>query len=160
MSYICQLLYKNNSYLSIIKLETTVNHIREKLHEAGLKVTPQRMAVLEAVYRMDNHPTVENIIEYIRRVHPSIATGTVYKILDTLVENRLIRKVKTENDVMRYDGMMERHHHLYCVESDRIDDYSDEELDRMLDDYFDKKKIPGFRIDEIRLQINGKFTRK
>jgi Fur family peroxide stress response transcriptional regulator len=136
----------------------SVEQISDKLKHAGLKVTPQRLAILEAVYHMNNHPTAENIIEYIRKKHPNIATGTAYKVLDTLVENHLIRKVKTERDVMRYDGLMERHHHLYCSESDRIDDYTDHELDRMLEKYFKKKKIPGFRIDEIKLQINGRFT--
>jgi Fur family peroxide stress response transcriptional regulator len=131
--------------------------LRKKLEDAGLKITPQRLAILEAVYNLDNHPTTENIIEYIRTNQPNIASGTVYKVLDTLVANGLIAKVKTEKDIMRYDGIVERHHHLYCLESDRIDDYTDRELDRILEGYFNKKKIPGFRIDEINLQIKGKF---
>ncbi len=134
--------------------------IKERIKDAGLKVTPQRIIILEAVYHQDNHPTAENIIRFVREKHPNIATGTVYNVLETLVENRLIKKVKTEKDVMRYDGSMQRHHHLYCSESDRIDDYRDDELDRVLEKYFRNKKIPGFRIEEIKLQINGKFTRK
>jgi len=137
-----------------------IEHIKDRLKDAGLKITPQRIAILEAVYKLDNHPTAENIIEFIRNMHPGIATGTVYKILDTLEENNLIKKVKTERDIMRYDGMMETHHHLYCSESDRIDDYADKELDRTLKEYFRKKRIPGFQIEEIKLQINGKFTDK
>jgi Fur family peroxide stress response transcriptional regulator len=136
------------------------SRIKDRIKEAGLKVTPQRLAILEAVYRLDNHPTADHIIHYIRQIQPNIATGTVYKVLDTLVEKQLVRKVKTEKDVMRYDGVMERHHHLYCSESDRIGDYRNDELDRMLEDYFRHKKIPGFRIDEIKLQINGRFTKK
>jgi Fur family peroxide stress response transcriptional regulator len=66
--------------------------------------------------------------------------------------------VKTDRDAMRYDGILESHHHLYCAESDRIEDYTDLELDQMLEDYFRKKRIPGFRIDEIRLQIKGTFN--
>jgi Fur family peroxide stress response transcriptional regulator len=136
------------------------SRIKDRIKEAGLKVTPQRLAILEAVYRLDNHPTADNIIHYVRQVQPNIATGTVYKVLDTLVEKQLVSKVKTEKDVMRYDGVMERHHHLYCSESDRIGDYRDDELDRMLEHYFRHKKIPGFRIDEIKLHINGRFTKK
>ena len=132
--------------------------IKDRIKEAGLKVTPQRLAILEAVYKLDNHPTAENIMNHIRRIHPNIATGTVYKVLDSLVDKQLVRKVKTEKDVMRYDGVMLRHHHLYCVESDRIGDYRDEELDRLLEEYFRNKKIPGFRIEEIKLQINGRFV--
>ncbi len=41
--------------------------ISQKLKDAGLKVTPQRHAILEAVYTLGNHPTAEQIIEYIRQ---------------------------------------------------------------------------------------------
>ena len=58
---------------------------------------------------------------------------------------------------MRYDAVMERHHHLYCSESDRIEDYENEELNEMLEKYFEKKKIPDFNIEDIKLQIIGKF---
>jgi Fur family peroxide stress response transcriptional regulator len=134
--------------------------LKDRIKNAGLKVTPQRLAILKAVYLLDNHPSAENIIQYIRETHPNIATGTVYKVLDTLVENQLIKKVKTEKDVMRYDGVMERHHHLYCSQSDRIDDFRDEDLDQLLQSYFQNKEIPGFRIEEIKLQINGRFIKK
>ena len=71
----------------------------------------------------------------------------------------LIKKVKTEKDIMRYDAVMESHHHLYCSESDRIEDYKDNELNELLEKYFEKKKIPDFKIEDIKLQIIGKFIK-
>jgi Fur family transcriptional regulator, peroxide stress response regulator len=132
---------------------------RNKLIEKGLKVTPQRIAILEAISKLNNHPTADNIIDFIRNNHPNIATATVYKVLDALVANELIIKVKTENDVMRYDAVMDRHHHLYCSESDRIEDFVDTELNDMIEKYFDKKKIKGFKIEDVKLQIIGKFLK-
>jgi Fur family peroxide stress response transcriptional regulator len=129
-----------------------------RLVEKGLKVTPQRIAILEAIVNLNNHPTADNIIEYIRKNHPNIATATVYKVLEALVSGGLIKKVKTEKDVMRYDAVMENHHHLYCSDSDKIVDYSNPELNEMLDRYFAQNGIPGFRIEDIKLQIIGKFT--
>ena len=129
-----------------------------KLIEKGLKVTPQRIAIIEAIVKLNNHPTAENIIEYIRKKHPNIATATVYKVLDALVPSKLIKKVKTEKDIMRYDAIMESHHHLYCSESDRIEDYNDNELNELLEKYFEKKGIPDFKIEDIKLQIIGQFT--
>ncbi len=134
--------------------------IREKLIEKGLKVTPQRIAILEAIVKLNNHPTADNIIDYIRKNHPNIATATVYKVLDALVENGLINKVKTEKDIMRYDAFLEKHHHLYISDSDRIVDYLDEELNQLLAKHFKKKRIPGFKIEDIKLQIIGTFTDK
>lgn len=136
-----------------------VDEVRDKLIEKGLKVTPQRIAILEAIVLLNNHPTAENVIEYIRKNHPNIATATVYKVLDALVENRLIIRVKTEKDIMRYDAILESHHHIYCSDSDRIEDYVDKELNELLIKYFEQREIPDFKIEDIKLQIIGKFTK-
>ncbi|MCB0805534.1 MAG: transcriptional repressor [Bacteroidales bacterium] len=131
---------------------------KEKLVVNGLRVTPQRMAVLEAFSKLDEHPTAESIISFVREHHPNIATGTVYKILEILVEKKIIIKVKTDRDFVRYDAITENHHHLYSDESEQIEDYFDKDLDSMLMDYFRKKNIPGFEIEDIKLQIRGKFS--
>ena len=134
--------------------------IKDRLVEKGLKVTPQRIAILEAIYTLNNHPTAEMIMDYIKDAHPGIASGTIYKVLDVLIENQLITRVKTEKDVMRYDGVLENHHHLYCVETEEIADYVDEDLDHLLADYFRKKGIENFSIREVKLQINGEFLKR
>jgi Fur family transcriptional regulator, peroxide stress response regulator len=128
-----------------------------RLIEKGLKVTPQRMAIFEAIIKLNNHPTAENIVEYIRKNHPNIAVATVYKVLDALAENQLIKKVTTEKDVMRYDAIIEPHHHIYCSDSDRIEDYFDDDLNELLMTYFRKKQLPGFTIEDLKLQIIGRF---
>lgn len=134
------------------------NFFREKLQEKGLKVTPQRVAIYEAIVKLKNHPTAENVIEYIKENHPNISVGTVYKVLDSLVENTLLKKVKTEKDIMRYDAILSNHHHLYCAETDRIEDYEDENLNNLISEYFEKNKIKNFNVQDIKLQITGKFN--
>ena len=141
-------------------MKAIAKELNQKLKKVGLKVTPQRQAILEAVYQLGNHPTADNILEYIRNRHPNIATGTVYKILDVLVDKGLIKRVKTDKDNMRYDGIVEIHHHLYSANSERIEDFMDEEIDLLLEQFFSKKGIPGFQINEIRLQINGIFLNR
>lgn len=130
------------------------------LKNSNLKVTPQRMAVLEALYSLKNHPTVDKINEYVVKNHPNIAVGTIYKTLETFVEKGLAQKVKTEKDVMRYDAVIEKHHHLYCEDTEQIEDFFDERLNEMLEDYFRKKKIPNFKVKDIKLQIIGTFNNK
>ena len=143
----------SNSYLP----DVTMEYIREQLKQKGLKVTPQRIAIYEAVVELKNHPTAENIIDYIKKNHPNISVGTVYKVLDLLVDNLLLKKVKNEKDVMRYDAVMQQHHHLYCTESERIEDFDDPELNKIIIKYFENKKIKGFKIKDITLQITGEF---
>lgn len=130
---------------------------KNKLVVKGLRVTPQRLSIFGAIIKLNNHPTADDVIVFIKKNHPNIATGTVYKVLDSLVENGLIKKVKTEKDIMRYDAVMENHHHLYCSESDKIADYYNEEIIELLSDYFKKHEIPDFEIGDIKLQIIGKF---
>jgi Fur family transcriptional regulator, peroxide stress response regulator len=138
----------------------TVSDNRQILIQSGLKITPQRLAVLEAIIRLNNHPTADNIIDHIKQNHPNIAVGTVYKTLETLVEKGIIRKVTTQNNTMRYDAITRKHHHLYFSDSDRIEDYYNEELNKLIEDYFEEKKIPNFAIEEVKLQIVGKHSTK
>jgi Fur family transcriptional regulator, peroxide stress response regulator len=125
-----------------------------------LKVTPQRVTVLEVILMLGNHPSADTIINYIRLSFPHIAIGTVYKTLNIFVEKGVLNKVKTDKDIMRYDAVPEKHHHLYCTESDRIEDFHDENLYRIILNYLKKIEIADFKIDDIKLQITGKFTGK
>lgn len=140
-------------------MKTSIDISKNRLKEKGLKITPQRIAILDAVIKLNNHPTAEMIIDYIRQNHPNIATGTVYKVLEALVETKIINKVKSSQDIMRYDAELEKHHHLYSSTSERIEDYFDEELDNLIEEYFNKKGISDFKIEDIKLQIKGKFLR-
>lgn len=128
----------------------------EQLKEKGLKVTPQRAAIYEAIVKLNNHPTTENIIDYIKSNYLNISIGTVYKVLDTLVENNLIKKDKPEKDIMRYDAFLSNHPHLYCVKTDRIED---DQLSLMIENYFQSHQIKKFTIHDIKLQITGKFKK-
>jgi Fur family peroxide stress response transcriptional regulator len=135
-----------------------IEDYRTELKRNGLRVTPQRLAVYEAVDMLHDHPTAEEVSQFIRKKNPDIATGTVYKTLDTLVAKDILRRVKTDSGLLRYDAVKDTHHHIYCTHCDRIEDYYDEDLNELLYSYFENKRIPSFRIEEIRLQIVGKFT--
>lgn len=134
------------------------NEITKVLTDKGLKVTPQRIAVLEALYEIMDHPSAEEVRQKLHTRYPSIAIGTIYNILDTLCEHGIIRKVKTDSDYVRYDVEMDKHHHIYCENCNHIQNYYDPELDEMLKRYFDKKRIPNFLIKEFNLQIVGSYT--
>jgi Fur family transcriptional regulator, peroxide stress response regulator len=149
----------NYSLLGIILtgMKISFELLRQKLGDSGLKVTPQRLAVLEAILKLNSHPTADKIIEEVHKKHPGIATGTVYHILDIFSVKGLLKKVKTDNDAMRYDAIHENHHHLYSEESERIEDYFDEDLDKLLENYFSLKQIRNFEVRDIKLQLIGKF---
>ncbi|MEK6475987.1 Fur family transcriptional regulator [Catalinimonas sp. 4WD22] len=130
--------------------------IREILSGAGLKATQQRMVVYQALLKtMNQHPTAERIFEVVRPQNPSISLGTVYKTLDTFVSNGLAGKVASDAGFMRYDINMEQHSHIYCSNTQEIIDYHDDELDQLIQRYFEKKNIRNLKIKNIHVQING-----
>lgn len=112
-----------------------------------------------SVNALNNHPTAETILVHVRKRHPNIASGTVYNVLETLFRHKLIKKVTTDKDIMRYDGRMDHHHHIYCTECDIIEDYLDDELNGILKQYFMSHQIKGFNINDYSLQIKGTFTK-
>ncbi|NTW78305.1 MAG: transcriptional repressor, partial [Syntrophaceae bacterium] len=94
-----------------------IESLKIKLREKGLKATPRRLSMLEAIIELNNHPTAEEIIKYLRNQNQNIATATVYKALDIMAARKVIIKVDTEKQISRYDAILEPHHHLYCAES-------------------------------------------
>lgn len=133
-----------------------INEIIRKLTGKGLKVTPQRVAVYEAL-STTYHPTAEEIYRKVQEKLPGLSFTTIYNILDVLVTKDLAHRVKTETDIMRYDAVTDHHHHLYCASSDRVEDYFDPILDEILRNYFENKRPNGFIITDIKLQIMGQF---
>jgi Fur family transcriptional regulator, peroxide stress response regulator len=131
------------------------NQVKERLAHYQLKATQQRIVIYDALMRLHNHPTAEMIYEYVKTANPSISLATVYKTLDTFVTSGLAARVMSSNGSARYDGYMDHHSHLYCTNTEEIMDFEDEQLSKLIQNYFKNKKIKNFKINDIRLQING-----
>lgn len=129
----------------------------KSIAEKGLKVTHQRIVVYQAIRCTDKHPTAEQIYESLKEKNPSISLATVYKTLETFVENRLINKVSTPLGTMRYDARTENHNHIYVSNTNEIMDYEDEELRNILMNYLNKKNFSNLNITDFRLQIKGEI---
>ena len=128
------------------------------LKNAGLRITPQRITVLQVLLNFKSHPSMEDLIEHVQQKNAHISTGTIYRIVDQLFEKGVIGKVKTKSGSMRIDAESKHHHHLINSDESRIEDYHDPELDSILQEYFNKKEIKNFNIDRINVEIQGKFS--
>ena len=128
---------------------------REQLLSVKLKATHQRIVILDAVNDCMTHPTVDSIYEKLKPENPSISLATVYKTLETFVHAGLISKVSTTEGMMRYDANLSNHGHIYCHNTDEIIDYYDEDLNKVIVDFFKKKRFSNLRIKNITLNING-----
>ena len=98
----------------------------------GLAVTPQRLAIIEALLNSAEHPRADAIFAAVRARHPHISLATVHRTLETLCDIGEARKVTTLHDSARYDGNVTPHHHVVCVKCRRIRDVEIPELGHLL----------------------------
>lgn len=136
-------------------MQSDVHSVRDLLMHAGLKATHPRIVILNELIHSDIHPTADQLFERIKSNNPSIAKGTVYRILDNLTEAGLANEVSTRQNLKRYDANLGEHSHIYCVKTHAIQDYYDEELNQLIKEFFKQKNIQNFKIKEVKLQING-----
>ncbi|MCI9220445.1 MAG: transcriptional repressor [Lachnospiraceae bacterium] len=93
------------------------------LKDKGLKVTRQRMAVLEAIAACPKeHLTAEEIFELVKVDCPDIGLATVYRTIQLLGSLHLIDRINFDDGFVRYEmgSALEgtgrhRHHHLICI---------------------------------------------
>ncbi|MDQ7788339.1 MAG: Fur family transcriptional regulator [Thermodesulfovibrionales bacterium] len=93
---------------------------RQKIKEAGLKLTPQRLAILD--YLRDNleHPSAEDIYKAMLERFPTMSLATVYNTLETLREKGAIQEVTIDPQKKRFDPNPRPHHHLICTRCKRV----------------------------------------
>lgn len=82
--------------------------------------TIQKQVILNAVRELKNHPTSEDIYNYIKPNFPSISLGTVYRNLNLLSENNEIQKISIVDDVIRFDHITHEHYHFQCEKCQKI----------------------------------------
>ena len=94
----------------------TVQAIVESLRRRGLKITPQRRAIVELLERDRSHPTAEAVYRRVAAAMPDVSRTTVYNTLRELVEVGALDPVddRVEGGV-RYDTNTDHHHHLSCI---------------------------------------------
>ncbi len=94
----------------------------QQLRSAGLQVTAQRLAMMEAVTAAP-HATAEELTEFVRSKIGSISRQTVYDTLGALADKRLIRRIQPTGSPARFeDRVGDNHHHLICRDCDLIFD--------------------------------------
>ncbi len=100
-----------------------------KYREIGLKLTPQRLAILEYLDGNTSHPSAEDIYRVVKRRFPTMSFATVYNTLEILRKRGLILELIIDPERKRYDPNIEPHHHIICIKCKRIVDvYMDFEV--------------------------------
>jgi Fur family peroxide stress response transcriptional regulator len=94
----------------------------EKYRDAGLKLTPQRLAILEYLDGNKEHPSAEDVYKAVSRKFPTMSLATVYNTLMTLKQRGLVKELTMDPLRMRFDPQPTPHHHLICMDCRKIID--------------------------------------
>jgi Fe2+ or Zn2+ uptake regulation protein len=81
---------------------------------AGLKLTPQRLAIVRELADDESHPTAQELYERLRPALPTMSFATVYNTLDALAAAGLCAGLSLAPGSSRFDPNMAPHHHLVC----------------------------------------------
>jgi Fur family ferric uptake transcriptional regulator len=104
-------------------METT-SAAPERLRAAGLRVTVQRVAVLDAL-ATHPHASAETVYSRLRNDLRGLALPTVHGILNDLTGARIVRRVSlpdAASALYEVQDAFDNHHHLQCVECGRVED--------------------------------------
>jgi len=110
--------------------------------QAGLRVTPQRIAVYKALAGSTDHPSADSVYQQVRRDIRNISFDTVNRTLVTLSEIGAAFIVEGSGDVKRFDGNLEGHQHFKCIKCKKIIDFHHKPFNNI----------------ELPKSIEGKFT--
>ena len=130
------------------------------LKDKGLKVTNQRLLVLEAIASCpEEHLTAEEIYELVKLSYPEIGLATVYRTIQLLNELNLIDRINFDDGFVRYEmgrvhdrGRKHHHHHLICMKCGRVISFQDDLLEEL------EEKIAvtaGFHVVDHEVKLYG-----
>lgn len=133
---------------------------KELLKKNDLKVTTQRIAILEVLdNRPDKHLTAEEIYDCVKEEYPEIGLATVYRTIQLLSELHLIDKLNLDDGYVRYEigkqGKKEcghHHHHLICLLCGTVYSFEDDLLETLEHRIYESK---GFHVVDHEVKMFG-----
>lgn len=133
------------------------DRVRDVFRKAGLRWTPQRQAVANALRGAKSHPTADEIFRTVRRRYPAMARATVYNTLEALAAAGLIGTLRTDHGTRRFDPNTTHHHHLRCDRCGRIVDLPGDRVPAAPD--LGRLRAPGFRVTGYQIEFHGQCSK-
>jgi Fur family transcriptional regulator, ferric uptake regulator len=125
--------------------------LRSTLHRRGMRMTPQRQLVLDAVRDLE-HATPERICSHVQRTAPAVNITTVYRTLDLLSELGMVRHTHLGHGAPVYSTEDHEHLHLVCHHCGAVLEGPRELLDGLVADV---RRRWGFELDAAHLALTG-----
>jgi Fur family peroxide stress response transcriptional regulator len=92
-----------------------MNSIQHKLREKSMRLSHQRVRILNFLEKCEGHPSARQVYESLVEEMPSLSRTTVYNTLNALAEKGLVRVVRTPDGETRYECAGHDHCHFFCT---------------------------------------------
>jgi Fur family ferric uptake transcriptional regulator len=114
-------------------VDKSLKVLKDILRKEGLRFTSQRQSVWDEIRGSHEHRDAEDIYMCIRNNDVRVSRATVYRTIDVLVKNRLVRKMEVGDGRSRYEPRLddEHHDHMICEETGDIIEFFNEELENL-----------------------------
>ena len=117
-------------------METAAKNIqilKEVLQKEGLRFTRQRLAVWMEIRISREHRDADDIYISIRSKGAKVSRATVYRTIDVLVKNNLVRKLDVGDGKNRFESKIdeEHHDHMICLETGNIIEFYNSRLEQL-----------------------------
>ena len=123
-----------------------------QLRAKGLRMTPQRMAILHALIHSGGHLSPTQVYDSARKEFPSLTEPTVYRTLEYLAEKKILLAAHVGNGKIVYELAENQHHHLICHKCGGTVEVDHAPLERL---YRQLESSTGYKLDSSHLTFFG-----
>ena len=124
----------------------------DTLKTAGVRITPQRHAILEYLIHCMIHPTADDIYKALEGKFPNMSVATVYNNLRVFREAGLVKELTYGDAASRFDFATGDHYHMICESCGKIVDFHYPGLNEV--EQF-ASQVTGFEVNSHRLEVYG-----
>ncbi len=132
--------------------ETMLQEAVGRLKKSGVRITPQRHAVLEYLIHAEIHPTADDIYKALEGKFPNMSVATVYNNLRVFREIGLVHELTYGDASSRFDYNTSKHYHIICETCGKVVDFHYPILDEVESL---AKQVTGFDVSHHRMEIYG-----
>ncbi|MGI6002207.1 MAG: Fur family transcriptional regulator [Lachnospiraceae bacterium] len=130
------------------------------LRESGLRVTPQRLAIIDVfLERPGQHMTAEEIYNYVQEKAPKTGIATVYRNIEMLADMHVLDRLNLNDGYVRYElgdpagsGRHHHHHHMICLGCGRVFAFDKDLLENLEESI---REDTGFQVTDHEVKLYG-----
>ena len=134
-------------------MKKTLEELSNELKKNNIRLTHQRLKVLEYLSNSTKHPTVEEIYKELKQEVPSLSKTTIYNTLNYLAELNLVKVLAIDDNEAHFDAVTETHGHFKCDSCGEIYDFD------IKMDSFSTENLDNFKINEKVVYFKGTCPR-